>query len=285
MPTGKLKTTLDSFLTCLLCLSAALVFIAMPFIPTADAQQSGDAELAQELVNPLADLMTLPIQMTYDRNIGVRDDGTKLTTNVQPVIPFSLNPDWNIISRTIVPIISQEDIYPDAGSQFGLGDITLSLFFSPRKPTTGGVIWGAGPVLLFPTATDDRLGADKWGLGPTAVVLTMKGPWTFGGLGNHVWSYEGVSYRADISNTFLQPFAAYTTPNAFTISLQSESNYNWNSETWSIPVNVAFAKLVRWGKLPVSLQAGVGYWLDSPDTGPEGWRFRLQANFVLPGMF
>lgn len=252
---------------------------------TGSAPPRGDAELAQELSNPLADLMTIPIQMNYDRDIGPLDDGWKLQTNIQPVIPFHLNEDWNLISRTIMPVIYQDDIFPGAGSQFGLGDINLSLFFSPKEPTSGGLIWGIGPVLLLPTATENLLGAKKWGAGPTAVALTMRGPWTVGLLANHIWSYAGDSGRQDISSTFLQPFAAYTWPSAWTVSVQSESTYNWKTEKWSVPVNVAVSKLVRLGKLPVSLQAGVGYWAESPDAGPEGFRFRVQANFVLPKPF
>ena len=252
---------------------------------TDNAPRSGDAELAQELSNPLADLMTIPIQMNYDRDIGPLDDGWKLQTNIQPVIPVGLNKNWNLISRTIMPVIYQDDIFPGEGSQFGLGDINLSLFFSPKKPTSGGLIWGIGPVLLFPTATDSLLGAKKWGAGPAAVALTMRGPWTVGMLANHIWSYTGDSDRQDISSTFLQPFLAYTWPSAWTVSVQSESTYNWKTEKWSVPVNVAVSKLVRLGKLPVSLQAGVGYWAESPDAGPEGFRFRLQANFVLPKPF
>jgi hypothetical protein len=182
----------------------------------------------------------------------------------------------------LVQVISQQDIFPGSGSDFGLGDINMSLFFSPKEPTDGGLIWGVGPVLLFPTATETSLGGEKWGAGPAMVALTMKGPWTIGMLANHIWSYAGDSDRQDISNTFIQPFAAYTTPSAWTYSVQSETTYNWETEKWAVPVNASVAKLVRWGKLPVSLQAGVGYWLDSPDAGPEGFRFRLQANFVLP---
>ena len=249
---------------------------------TSDAQQGGDADLAQELTNPVADLMTIPIQMNYDRNIGLRDEGWKLQTNIQPVVPFHLTEDWSLISRTILPVTYQKDIFPGAGSQFGLGDASLSLFFSPKKSTSGGVIWGAGPIFLLPTATDSLLGAKKWGAGPTAIVLTLRGPWTMGALGNHVWSFAGDSDRPDINNTFIQPFVAYTWPSAWTVSVQSESTYNWKIEKWSVPINAAVSKLVRWGKLPVSLQAGVGYWLESPDVAAEGWRFRLQANFVLP---
>ena len=249
---------------------------------TSDTQLGGDAGLAQDLTNPLADLMTIPIQMNYDSNIGLQDEGWKLQTNIQPVIPFHLTEDWSLISRTILPVTYQDDIFPGAGSQFGLGDTSVSLFFSPKKPTAGGVIWGAGPIFLLPTATDSLLGAKKWGAGPTAIVLTLRGPWTLGALGNHVWSFAGDKDRIDISNTFLQPFVAYTWPSAWTVSVQSESTYNWKIEKWSVPINVAVAKLVRWGKLPVSFQAGVGYWVESPEAGPEGFRFRLQANFVLP---
>ena len=121
--------------------------------------QNGDAELAQELSNPIADLITVPIQMNFDRDIGPQDDGWKLQTNIQPVIPFNLNEDWNLISRTILPVIYQDDILPGSGSDFGLGDINLSLFFSLKEPASGSLLWGVGPVLLFPTATEKLLGA------------------------------------------------------------------------------------------------------------------------------
>ena len=245
-------------------------------------QLTGDAEIAQELTNPVADLITIPIQMNFDRNIGPSDDGWKLQTNIQPVIPFHLSEDWNVITRTILPVISQEDIFPGADSQFGLGDTSLNLFLSPKKPTSGSVFWGVGPILLLPTATDELLGAEKWGAGPSAVVLTLRGDWTIGILANHVWSFAGDSNRQDVSNTFLQPFVAYTWPSAWTLSVQSESNYDWKTEKWSVPINAAVSKLVRLGRLPVSFQAGVGYWAVSPATGPEGFRFRLQANVVLP---
>ena len=216
----------------ILCLLFAIAALIQPAHAEekSSAQQGGDAEIAQELANPLANLMSIPFQMNYDRDIGPRDDGWKVQTNIQPVIPFNFNADWNLISRTIVPVIDQEDIFPGAGSQFGLGDINLSLFFSPKKPTSSGVTWGVGPVLILPTATDDLLGAEKWGAGPAAVALTTRGPWTLGMLANHVWSYAGDSDRQDLSNTFLQPFASYTWPNAWTVSLQSESSYNWKSE-------------------------------------------------------
>jgi hypothetical protein len=248
-------------------------------------QAAGNADLAQELTNPIANLVTIPVQMNFDRDIGLDDKGKKFFTNIQPVIPVDINDDWILITRTIVPVIYQQDVFPGEGSQSGLGDINGQYFFSPRKPGASGVVWGAGAAILLPTATDSKLGSKKWAVGPSGIAIIMQGPWTIGGLANHMWSVAGDSNRADISNTFLQPFVAYTWPSAWTVSTQTESTYNWKIEQWSVPVNVAAAKLVKFGKLPVSLQAGVGYWVKSPDAGPEGWRFRLQANFVLPKSF
>lgn len=260
-------------------LAAALLGV---LLATQVQSQTNNADLAQQLTNPVADLITVPVQMNFDNDIGPIDDGSKIQTNVQPVIPFELSPDWNLISRTIAPIIYQDEIAPGTGSQFGLGDINVSLFFSPTKVSDSGIIWGVGPVFVLPTATDRLLGADKWAAGPAGLALTMRGPWTLGMLANHVWSFAGDSNRDDISNTFVQPFVAYTTPGAWTYSLQTESNYNWKTERWSVPVNVSVSKLVRFGRLPVSLQAGVGYWVDSPSSGADGIRYRLQANVVLP---
>jgi hypothetical protein len=259
------------------------VLASTSLTPSASGQdESAAADLAQELSNPVADLISIPIQANFDSNIGPLDKGSLMRTNIQPVIPFNLNEHWNLITRTIAPVIYQEDLFPGSGSQFGLGDINMTLFLSPKEPTAGGITWGAGPVLLFPTATDSLLGGEKWGIGPSAIALRVQGPWTYGVLANHLWSYAGDSSRPDLNNTFVQPFVSYTTESALTVSLSSESNYNWTANQWSIPVNLGVSQLVKFGKLPVNLQAGIGYWLERTPTGPEGFRFRLQATLVLP---
>ncbi len=249
--------------------------------PMTGLAQDADTDLAKKLSNPVASLISVPFQLNYDGGYGP-GDGHREVLNIQPVIPISLNEDWNVISRTIFPVIWQDDIAGESGSQFGIGDITQSFFFSPKEPTAGGIIWGAGPVFLLPTASDDLLGSGKFGLGPTVVVLKQDGPWTVGTLANHIWSVAGDGDRKDISSTFLQPFVSYTTPDAWTFTFNTESTYDWKADQWSVPLNFQVSKLVKFGDQPVSLTAGARYWAVAPDNGPEGWGARLAVTFLFP---
>ena len=249
-------------------------------VPGAAAQDS--AELAEKLNNPISSMISVPFQFNFDDEIGPERDGERFQLNIQPVVPFPLNPDWTMISRTIMPVIWQNDIAGPSGSQFGLGDITQSLFFSPKQPGPGGLIWGLGPAFLIPTATDDLTGTGKWGAGPTGVALKQDGPWTYGMLANHIWSFAGEDDRPDVSSTFLQPFLSYTTHDAWTFTLNTESTYDWEADQWSVPVNFMVAKLVKFDKQPVSFTAGVRYWADAPENGPEGFGFRLAVTFLFP---
>jgi hypothetical protein len=259
-----------------------LLCALLPVHPAQAEQSAADAELAMQLSNPVAALISVPLQLNYDQDIGPADDGDRWLLNVQPVIPFSLNDDWNLISRTILPLVRQSDIYPGAGTQTGTGDVVQSIFFSPKAPTESGWIWGAGPVLLLPTGSNDLLTADKWGAGPTAVLLKQSNGWTRGVLANHLWSFAGEDERADVNATFLQPFLTYTTPTQWTFGLNTETSYDWESEQWSVPANVSASKLLRFGKQLVSLGGGVRYWLDSPDSGAEGFGARITVTLLFP---
>ena len=241
------------------------------------AQDTGD--LAMQLANPVASLISVPFQLNLDQDIGPNDDGDRFTLNVQPVIPISIGENWNLISRTILPIVDQDEIFPGAGSQSGTGDAVQSLFFSPKSPTDNGWIWGAGPVLLIPTGTDDLLGGDKWGLGPTAVALKQQGPWTYGGLANHILSVAGNDDRPDINATFLQPFVSYATPDGWTYGANMEATRDWENGNWSIPMNLTVSKVLTLGRQLVQIGGGLRYYVESSDTGPEGVGARI--NFVL----
>jgi len=258
-------------------LCAALLTVA-----SGPTQAADEADLAKQLANPVAALISAPIQANYDENFGPGEKGERWLTNVQPVIPITLNEDWNIISRTILPIIDQKDMPLPGMDESGIGDVTQSIFFSPKAPTSSGWIWGAGPVLYLDTASDKTLGAQKWGAGPTAVVLKQTGPWTYGALVNQINSFAGDGSREDISSAYIQPFLAYVTHTHTTISLNTESTYNWKGNDWSVPINVVVAQMLKAGDQLFQVGIGARYWVETPDNGPDGWGLRLQLTFLFP---
>jgi hypothetical protein len=236
------------------------------------------AALALKLQNPISSLISVPFQSNHDYGIGL-NRGYKGILNIQPVIPIPLSPKWNMIVRVIFPVIEQNNIIGNT-EQKGIGDIVNSFFFSPSAPGKLGIIWGVGPVFLIPTASEELLGTEKFGLGPTFVVLKQSGPWTAGILANQIWSVAGPSNREDVNALYFQPFLAHTSKSAFTVNLSGENTYNWVPGEINGAVILGISQVIKLRQQAISLGIN-GKTFYGPEGAPDwGWRFVL--TFLFP---
>jgi hypothetical protein len=260
--------------------ATGLALIAMPGV--AHGQAGGDAELAKKLANPISSLISVPFQYNFDCCFGPRDAERHLL-NIQPVIPTKLNPNWNLIIRTILPVVFLQSPALGLDDTFGLSDTLQSFFFSPSN-TPGGVTWGVGPAIQWPTGTDPLIDSGKWAAGPTAVILKQQSGWTYGALSNHIWSFAdagGPNNKPEANATFIQPFLAYTWKDSTTLTLNSESTYDWTANEWTVPINLIVSHVYNFGKQPVQLAVGGRVYADTPDGGPE-WGVRSVVTFLFP---
>ena len=242
--------------------------------------QAESADLAKKLSNPISDLVSVPFQFNWEQNVGPAEQ-TRFILNVQPVMPFTLNKDWNMIMRVIMPLVSQPALFEGGSATFGMSDITTSFFLSPSKLTTFTI--GAGPVVVLPSTSEPTLGTGKWSAGPTVVVLKQSGPWTYGALWNQIWSFSGDTTRSDVNQMFFQPFLAYQATRTITITGQSETTANWDVDDnrWTVPINVLVSKLSSFGMFPASYSVGFGAYAVHPQTGPS-WKIRGAITILLP---
>jgi hypothetical protein len=264
--------------------------------PEVEAETDEATKLAKQLSNPISSLISVPFQANEDFGYGPSHNGYKFTLNIQPVIPISISKDWNLILRTIFPVVSQHDLFyvenvpkslgiTQNRSQDGLSDTTQSFFFSPKHPGPFGLIWGVGPALLYPTGTHPFLGTGTFSIGPTVVVLEQVGGLTVGALMNQLWSVYSEDHRKTVSQLFLQPFIAYTLKTHTTFTLSTEATANWNNEPgdakWTVPLIFQISQILKIGKQPVSVQIGGKYYADSPRYGPD-WGVRFNFTLLYP---
>ncbi len=260
-------------------IAAALALAASPALAQEQAlpASEGDAELAKKLANPVSSLISVPFQLNYDCCLDPGNDGAYLL-NFQPVIPFAINDNLNLIVRTILPMHYREGSALVGADGFGFGDTTQSFFFAP--PARNGLTLAAGPVIYWPTGTEGYQ-SGKWGAGLTGLVLKQQGHATYGLLANHIWSVAGPETSPDISATFLQPFFNYTWPDTTGFNLHLESTYDWERDEWTIPLNTGLSRLYNFGGQKVSLGAQARVYLDRPEGGPD-WGLRVIATLLFP---
>ncbi len=233
---------------CISALTAALL-TATPALAELSAEEL--AKLAQNLVG---NLINVPFQNNTNLNVGPEKRNQNIL-NIQPVIPISVNSEWNIITRTIVPVISQ--LLPDGDRTNGIGDTVFTAFLSPAKP--GAWIWCAGPVVQLPTNSNSDLGNRNWGLGASAVVLRLeKGdPWVYGVLANSIWSLSDNKQGGSYNNGLIQPFVNYNFDGGFYITSAPIITVDWNadsSQRWTVPLGGGVGKIFHLGRLPVNPQ-------------------------------
>ncbi len=251
--------------------------LALGVAPAYGDEQS-QSELAKASQNPVANMISLPFQNNVNFDVGP-EKGTQNVLNIQPVWPFGVSDDWNIITRTIIPIVSQPPASKGGDRKDGLGDTTATAWLSPAKP--GALIWGAGPVFLVPTSTSNQLGAGEFGLGPSVLVLAMPDPWVIGSLFSNVWSVTG-----DTSvNLFTWQIIANLNLAAgwylTSIPIITADWKNDSGDRWTVPLGGGVGKIMKVGKMPVNGQVQAFYNVVHPDAGPN-WSMRFQLQFLFP---
>ena len=259
-----------------------LSFVTMVFL--ADyvyCSSSDNSDLAKQAQNPVANLISLPLQNNTNFDIGPENE-TQNILNIQPVWPFDITENLNFITRTILPVVSQPDILTSGEGRInGLGDTTFTGFFSPKKSKK--LTWGVGPVFLFPTATDDALGSDKWGAGASVILLAMPGNWVVGSLVSNVWSFAG-SGDQDVNLFTWQYFINYNMPDGWYLTSAPIITANWEADsdnTWTVPFGGGVGKLFKIGSQPINAQVSGYYNAVTPDFGAD-WQLRLQLQFLFP---
>jgi len=276
-----MKKSLPPRLACVFCLGLLACPLALAQgagTPAADGAKADAADIADKLANPVAKLVSVPFQFNYDRGFGDKEQGHMVTMKFQPVIPLSVNKEWNYIVRPIVPVEWQTNI--DGSNGTGVGPVAIETFFSPADASR--TVWGVGPYLSFPSASGARYGTRQWGAGLSFVGMVRPGQWTIGMLGYQSWDAGGSAEGGTANSTYYQPFITYVTKDAWTFTLDTESTYNWDAHRTSNPMNLIASKLVFFGKMPVSFAAGARYYLTSTPGGASGWGARATVSLVFP---
>lgn len=262
-------------------LSACVVAAVLACTAGAQAQQSTE-DLAKAAQNPIADMISVPLQNNTNFQTGLYHRAADIL-NIQPVIPFKLNEDWNVVTRTIIPVMAMPTMsaLPGYGAAFGLGDINPTAFLSPSHPD--GLIWGVGPTMSVPSATDKILGSGKWSAGPAVVGLVMPGRWVIGALVNNMWSFAGDPQRRRVNQMTAQYFVNYNFPGGWYVTSSPIITANWAAQgrQWTVPFGGGFGRVFKVGDQPLNAQIGAYYNAIRPNDAAH-WQLRAQLSFLFP---
>lgn len=245
------------------------------------AMSDATTDLAKASQNPVSDLISVPFNNNFNFDFGPQKK-TQYILDIKPVIPFHITPEWNLITRAIIPVINQPDFLPERGRVAGLGDINPSLFLSPAHP--GKIIYGIGPTMVFPAATDRQLGQGKYSLGPTAVVLTMPGHWVIGFLTSNIWSVAGQSERPNVNFFSLQYFINYNFSHGWFLTSAPIITANWEAPSknrWTVPFGLGAGRVFKIGKQNINASVQGYDNVVTPRLGSD-WQLQLNVSLLFP---
>jgi hypothetical protein len=241
-----------------------------------------EEQVLRQLANPLSAMASIATILDFDYHIGPGEDGHRTTMFVQPTIPIHLGESWNVVSRTNLPIVYQEEISPGSGTQTGIGDLTEVAYLAKVQPGPRGWVWGGGPIVQIPIGSEDLLTNHKFSLGPSMAFVKQEGDFTYGVIASQLWSIGGSDQRPDVNVGLLDPFVTYRSEGLWNLTLHVPATYNFHAQQWTVPVSLTVEKLVSFQAMPVTITFGVRYWAEGPDSGPHDLAFRFGLTLVLP---
>jgi hypothetical protein len=276
----KMKTTTQNLNQRFPQISLPVIFICCMLLHVNVFGQTSAEEISKKLNNPVSSLISVPLQNNMEAGIGPLK-GYQNRMNVQPVIPFNFTKDWNLITRTVLPVVTQTNITSIPDRQTGLSDMVASAFLSPAK-SDNGLVWGAGPAFLVPTATNGILGTKQWGVGPTACVLFQESGWTYGVLVNQIWSYAGSAKRDEFNQFYALPFLNYHWPSGATLGVTADVTRDWEHHYTNAVITPTISGLTRIGKQNFQLQVGPMIPVSAVPGEKPDFGVRAAITFVFP---
>jgi hypothetical protein len=261
---------------------AGLCFVQQTAPPTPEEVQRSEEELLQKLANPLAALASFTTDLEFDYHIGPGEAGHRATLFLQPQIPVHLGDTWNVISRSVFPVVYQENVSPGSGTQLGVGDLTEALYLATVQPGRLGWVWGFGPIVQIPIGSEKLLTYDKFSLGPSMGFVKQEDLFTYGLVAAQFWSIGGSEQRADVNVLSFQPFLTIRSHNLWNLTLQVPSSYDWNARAWTVPVALTVEKLVSFQEVPVTINFGIRYWAEAPQSAPHDFAFQFGLTLIFP---